>query len=135
MPTAPSAPSAASNAVIPTAPTVPGPPLNVVATAGNAQATVTFSAPTSNGGSRDHRATPSRPAPRAASIRTPAPRPPTHVVTSLVNGTAYTFTVKATNGVGTGPASAPSNSVTPTRGRCAHGDTQSDVADVPLAQR
>lgn len=31
----------------------------------------------------------------------------------LTNGTAYTFTVTATNGIGTGPASGASNSVTP----------------------
>ena len=35
-------------------------------------------------------------------------------VTGLTNGTAYTFTVAAINSVGTGPASAASNSVTPT---------------------
>jgi hypothetical protein len=35
-------------------------------------------------------------------------------ITGLQNGTTYTFTVAATNAIGTGPASAPSNAVTPT---------------------
>ena len=34
-------------------------------------------------------------------------------VTGLANGTPYTFTVVATNGVGSGPASSPSTAVTP----------------------
>ena len=35
-------------------------------------------------------------------------------ITGLVNWTSYTFTVRATNPEGTGPASPPSNAVTPT---------------------
>ena len=38
----------------------------------------------------------------------------TATITSLTQGTAYTFTVQATNPVGTGAVSAASNSVTPT---------------------
>lgn len=37
-------------------------------------------------------------------------------VNGLTNGTTYTFTVKASNGVGTSPASSASNSVTPSTG-------------------
>ena len=102
--------SAASNAVTPAAPiVVPGAPTIGTATAGNAQATVSFTAPASNGGSviTAYTVTSSPAASRERCRASPL------IVTGLTNGTAYTFTVKATNAVGTGAASAASNAVTP----------------------
>ncbi len=107
--------SGPSNSVTPTAPvTAPGAPTIGTATAGNAQAKVTFSAPASNGGSPITGYT----ATSSPGGKTGAGGPTTTsggiTVTGLTNGTAYTFTVKATNSVGAGAASGASNSVTPT---------------------
>jgi hypothetical protein len=98
--------SAASNSVTPA--TVPGAPTIGTATAGNAQATVSFSVPASNGGSTITSYTVTSSAGQTAS-GTASPI----TVTGLTNGTAYTFTVKATNAIGSSPSSAASNSVTP----------------------
>ena len=101
-----SLPSAPSNIVMPSA--KPSAPLNVQALPGNTQITVTFAPPASIGAS-------------AITGYTVISNPPggvdsnaattslSHVVTGLVNGTNYTFTVTATNMSGTGPPSAPSN--------------------------
>jgi hypothetical protein len=91
--------------------TVPGAPTAVSATAGNAAATVNWSAPSSNGGSPilSYTVTAS---PGGSSL-TVASSPTTATLTGLTNGIPYTFTVTAANAVGSGPASAASPAVTP----------------------
>jgi hypothetical protein len=90
--------------------TVPGAPTSVTAVAGNAQATVSFTPPASSGGSpiTSYTVTSSPGGQTATGTASPI------TVTGLANGTPYTFTVHATNVVGSGPESSPSNSVTPT---------------------
>ncbi len=89
--------------------TVPGAPTIGTATAGNAAATVNFTAPSSDGGSAITRYTVTSSPGGVTATGTASPI----TVSGLTNGTAYTFTVTATNAIGTGPASAQSNSVTP----------------------
>jgi hypothetical protein len=83
-------------------PALPGAPTIGTATPGNAQATIAFTAPASNGGSAITSFTATcLPGPFSASG---AASPIT--VTGLTNGTSYSCSVTATNGVGTGPASS-----------------------------
>ena len=89
--------------------TVPGAPTIGSATAGAASASVSFTAPASNGGAAitSYTVTASPGGQTGTGVSSPI------TVTGLNPGVAYTFTVKATNSVGTGAASAASNSVVP----------------------
>jgi hypothetical protein len=94
--------------------TAPGAPTGVTATVGNASATVSWTAPGNNGGSpvTGYVVTPYA-AGVAQAAQTFASTATSQPVSGLTNGTSYTFTVAATNAVGTGPASSPSAAVTP----------------------
>ena len=98
--------SRASNSVTPA--TVPDAPTIVAAKADNAEATVSFKAPPSTGGSKITSYTVTSSTGQTAS-GTASPL----TVKGLTNGTPYTFTVTATNKIGTGPPSSASNSVMP----------------------
>ena len=89
--------------------TVPGSPTKVVATPGNAAATLTWTAPASTGGTTitGYTVTASPAGGKCTVSKTAA------TCTALTNGKSYTFTVRAVNAVGSSLPSAPSNAVTP----------------------
>lgn len=89
----------------------PDQPTGVSATAGDAQATVSFTAPTDVGGSAitGYVAT-SNDGIGATGSSSPI------TVTGLTNGTSYTFNVYAINAFGTSVSSDASSSVTPSGG-------------------
>ena len=87
----------------------PGAPAIGTAVAGAGEATVAFTAPAANGGSdiTGYTVTSWPGGITAAGTESPI------AVTGLANGETYTFTVKAVNGIGAGPASEESSPVTP----------------------
>ena len=96
-------------------PTVaPGVPTSVTATAGNAGATVSWTAPTTGGAPTSYVITPYIGS-QAQATTTVSGNPPntTGQVSNLTPGTQYTFTVKAANAGGSSSESAQSNPVTP----------------------
>lgn len=113
--------SAASDPVTPAG--SPFAPSAVHATAGDASAAVSWTAAEGNGAPVTGYTVTAGPG--GASCTTTGATG--CVVTGLTNGTAYTFTVTATNRVGAGPASAASNPVTP---MSPYTDTQAPTAAV-----
>jgi hypothetical protein len=107
--------------------TAPDAPTAVVATPDNAQVSVTWTDPSSNGGdditsytvSAIDATTPGNGGQTVSGSSSPI------LVTGLTNGDSYSFTVYATNTNGDGSASDPSNSVTPA--------TLPDVPSTPTA--
>ncbi|HLI55575.1 MAG TPA: DUF4082 domain-containing protein, partial [Actinomycetota bacterium] len=95
--------------------TAPSAPTGVSAAAGNAAATVSWTAP-ANGGSpiTSYTVTPYvGTTAQTATTVTGSPPATSTTVTGLTNGTSYTFVVIASNAVGASPPSAASAPVTP----------------------
>ena len=92
--------------------TVPGAPTIGTATVSGTTASVPFTAPASNGGSTITTYTATSSPGGITSTLTQAGSG-TVTVSGLTLGQAYTFTVTATNAIGTGSVSSTSNSVTP----------------------
>jgi hypothetical protein len=86
-------------------------PQSVTTVAGSGSAVVSFLPPANDGGSAPTLYTVTASPGGATSTGTRSPVG----IAGLTNGTSYTFTVKAANAFGTGPASAPSGAVVPHR--------------------
>ena len=108
-----SAPSSPSNPVTPQGP--PSAPSSIMATAGDSQAAISWAAPFDEGStitSYSILVSPPCPSCTGATV-SQSPLPTSTLVKGLTNGIAYTFSVSATNSIGTGAYSKPTYPITP----------------------
>ena len=109
-----SAPSGSATATPRSQPTSPDAPTSVSAIAGDSRASVRWVAPANNGGAVITSYTVrSNPTGGTCVVTVASNSSLSCVVSSLSNGTEYTFSVTATNSVGTSVSSSASNAVTP----------------------
>jgi hypothetical protein len=94
-------------------PAVPGVPTSVSASPGEGGATVSWALPWDGGSPITSYTITPYVGTTAGSPSTVAGPATSATLSGLTDGTSYTFTVAATNAIGTGPASAQSNTVTP----------------------
>ena len=92
----------------------PGTPSAASAVAGNGQATVSWTAPSTGGTPTSYLVTPYIGATAQTPTTVNSATATSAVVTGLTAGTSYTFKVQAVNSAGAGTASAATNAVTPT---------------------
>jgi uncharacterized repeat protein (TIGR01451 family) len=108
--------SVQSNIITPPGVGVPSAPTGATAIAGDKQAFVTWTVSASNGGSPITSYTVTR-NPGGVLVTVPPPTAQSNtgsvLISGLTNGTAYTFTVHATNIAGNSAESAQSNAITP----------------------
>lgn len=97
---------------------VPGAPTDVIATAGDASAALTWTAPTQNNGRAisGYRIEASTVGAWSVVVNNTASTTTATTVPGLVNGTAYRFRVSAINSVGTGDPSTQSAAIVPSAG-------------------
>ncbi|MGA9860424.1 MAG: DUF4082 domain-containing protein [Solirubrobacteraceae bacterium] len=106
--------SAASSPITPSGPMAPAPPTGVTAIPARGQARVSWTAPANNGSAiTGYTITPYLGSTPQTPTQTLNGSATSATITGLTNGSAYTFTVAASNGLGTGAASAASAVVTP----------------------
>ena len=91
-----------------------GPGDESVCDGGDGSASLTWSAPSGGGAPTKYTITPYRRVLRRRRSLSGTPPATSATVTGLTAGSSYTFTVTASNSAGSGPASEPSNAVTPT---------------------